>query len=60
MYVGWGVYPWVPWAVKGIPHCYMADVLMLKKMFTLLLFRFLIIGGAAATLEWPKTLSSLS
>lgn len=58
--VGWGPRPDVPWSAEGVPYCFKADALMLKKIFILLLFSFLIIGGVAATLEWPETLSSLS
>lgn len=56
---GVGACPGVLWTAKK-PYSFEADVLMFKKMFTLLLFCLLIIGGVAATLGWPEMLSSLS
>ena len=50
--MGRGPRPDVPWSADGVPYCYKADALMLKKIFILLLFSLLIISGVAATLEW--------
>lgn len=52
--------PEVPWSAEGVPDCYKAEVLKLSKIFTLLLCSYSIIGGVAATLGWPETVSSLS